>query len=206
MDETCAPPSWLVFQHEPVSRFAGAEVVEGGVHVVHCEGLGDWRDLMAGAEIQHFHDGGGRAERGAGDRLAPADQGKGSHWHRLQHRADEVQTTIWRQRGDEETPIERDVGGDEDKVERAAQFRQCGLVAGADDVVGAEFAGFVRLGFAGGEGGDLAAPFVEELQRQVTQSADADHADAVGRLDPEIDDGAEDCDSPAEQRTGARGI
>ena len=48
----------LVLENDPVSGLAGAEVVEGGIHVVHGEGLDDGRDLMAGAEIEHFGDGG----------------------------------------------------------------------------------------------------------------------------------------------------
>ena len=44
-------PLRLIPQHHPVSRFSGANVVEGGVYVLHRKGLGDGRDLVAGAEI-----------------------------------------------------------------------------------------------------------------------------------------------------------
>ena len=117
-----------------------------------------------------------------------------------------MQATVRRKRGDEEIPVERDVRGDEDEIEGAREFPESRLVAGADDMMGTEFPCFIGFGFAGREGGHFAAPFVEELHCQVTQSADANDADAIGRLDSEIRDRREDGDSAAEQGTCAGGI
>jgi hypothetical protein len=59
---------------------------------------------------------------------------------------------------------------------------------------------------AGGESGDLAAPRVEELEREMAKSADAHHSHAVSGLHAEIRDGREDRDATTEQRAGAGGI
>ena len=57
----------------------------------------------------------------------------------------------------------------------------------------------------GGEGGDLANPGVEEAQRQMPEAADADHADAVGGLDAELQQWAEHRGAGTEQRPTSAG-
>ena len=59
-----------------LSRRTGevTKVIERGIHVGHGEGLGDRRDLVACAEVEHGCHRGRGAERRAGNRFAAADQ------------------------------------------------------------------------------------------------------------------------------------
>ncbi|MFT5188439.1 MAG: hypothetical protein ACI957_001459 [Verrucomicrobiales bacterium] len=66
---------------------------------------------------------------------------------------------------------------------------------------GSEGFGFVDLRVAGGKGGDFAALGVEELQREVSETANADDGDMIERGDGILHDGIEDGDATAEEWT-----
>ena len=68
--------------------------------------------------------------------------------------------------------------------------------------MGSESFCFVCFRISGGEGRDVAASFVEELERQMAQSADPDDTHSVGRLDAEVRDRPEHRDPTAESRPG----
>ncbi len=61
-----------------------------------------------------------------------------------------------------------------------------------------ERARFRRLDIRGRESRDLASPGIRERERHVPEAADADHADAVGRLDAERTKRREDRDAAAD--------
>jgi hypothetical protein len=69
-------------------------------------------------------------------------------------------------------------------------------------LVRAEAEGFGAFRLRGGKRDHLAAPFVQELQGEMAEPADADDTDPVGRSDAALDHGIEDGDAAAKQRTG----
>ena len=136
----------------------------------------------------------------------PPDEPESGHLHRLEHGADKVQASFRRQRADQARPVERRVDGDQDEVERAGESFQRRGIFRTHDVMGAEFLGLVVLGLARGERRDLAAPLVEELQRQVAEAADADDANALRGPHAELADGIEDGDATTEERAGGHWV
>src|ERR1700722_3763381 len=70
----------------------------------------------------------------------------------------------------------------------------------------AEFFDLSLFRVRGSEGKDFAAPFVQELHGQMTEAADADDTDAIGRFDAELEQGIENRRPGAEQRAGLGGI
>ena len=59
----------------------------------------------------------------------------------------------------------------------------------------------VRLGLAGGECSNLAAPLVQKLQGKVPQATDADHAHAVCGFHSEVQNRGENCDASTKKGT-----
>jgi len=181
------------------------EAVDGGVDIRECEFLNEWCDLMAGAEVEHTGGGGRTAERGSGEGTLPHDEWEGCQRDRLWNGTDCVQTAFGSERGDVAHPIEGNGDCADDEVEAVGFGFHSLRIAGIHNSVGTEF--FEFLGFVGGrsEGGDFAAPFIEKLHGEVTETPDADDSYAVSWANAEFDDGAEDCDASAEERTGADG-
>ncbi len=85
--------------------------------------------------------------------------------------------------------------------EPAARF-QFVFGMGIQDRMRAHLLRFICLPGRGRECRDVAAPLVRELQRQVTQPANPDHTDAIGRFDIELNQWIEDSNPTAEQRSG----
>lgn len=112
----------------------------------------------------------------------------------------------WGQGVDEEVPGQDGVGGIEDKVEPASQFFQDVAVCGVHHMVGTHLSGLGLLARTRGERRDLAAPFVQELQGHVPQSANADDPHPVNGQNAELYNWIEDRDPAAEQRTGVLGL
>lgn len=199
-------PRQIIHQHNPIPRFAAAEVFEGFVGAGHGEGLGGGGDAVAGAELQHGIHGGGTAERGAGDGFLAHDERHGGEGYGLQHGADGVEAALRLERGDVAVPVEADVGGVEDEIKGACGFGEFVGVAGVQGAVGAELQGFGAFGVAGGEGGDVASPGAEKLEGHVAEPADADDGDAVRGPHAALDDGIEHGDAAAEKRAGLCGV
>ena len=158
---------------------------------------------MARTEFEHA--GGGRrtAERGTRERALAHNEREGCQRDRLGNGANRVEAAFGSERGDVAHPIERDGDCADDEIE-AIGFGFHGLrVAGVHNAVGPEL--FEFLGFIDGrsEGGDFTAPFIEKLHCEVTETSDANDSNAICGPDSEFNDGAEDCNASAEERTGA---
>lgn len=65
--------------------------------------------------------------------------------------------------------------------------------------------GFLDFARAGGEGGDIATPLIQEHDGHVAQAANAEHAHAVGGLHV-VHDGGKYRDAAAQQRAGLGGV
>ena len=116
--------------------------------------------------------------------------------------ADEPERSIGAQSLEVCAPILIGVDRRKNEVERAGHFLHGFGLAAVDEVVGAEGAGFLFLGHGGGEGGHVRTEDAGELDGKVAEAADADDADAGGRIDAEGAHGVVDRDAAAEQRRG----
>ncbi|MNF34021.1 hypothetical protein D3C84_148550 [compost metagenome] len=114
--------------------------------------------------------------------------------------ADEVQPAFAAEGADQRVPVEVGAGGDQEEIQAAGDRLERRAVGRGDDLVRAQALGFFLLVQRRGEGGDFATPGVEKAQGQMTQAADADHADLVGGLDVELQQRAEHRRAGAEQR------
>lgn len=114
-----------------------------------------------------------------------------------------MKATLGSERADVAHPVERNGHCADDEIE-AVGFGFHGFgISGIHDPVGAEF--FEFLGFVHGrsEGSDFATPLIKKLHGEVTEAANANDSDAICGSNPEFDNGAEDRDPAAEERTGA---
>ena len=192
-------------EDDAVSWAAVFEAIDSGVDIRECEFLNEWCDLMAGTEFEHAGGGGRAAERRAREGALAHDEREGGERDGLGNGSDCVEAAFRSERGDVAHPIERDGDCADDEIE-AVGFGFHGLrIAGIHNAVGTEL--FEFLGFIGGgsEGSDFAAPFIKKLHGEVTETSDANDSNSVCGPDSEFDDGAEDCDASAEERTGTDG-
>ena len=188
-------------ENDAVSWAAVFETVDGGVDIRECEFLNEWCDLMAGTEFEHADDSGRTAKRGTREGPLPHDEREGCECDRLWNGANRVEAAFGSERGDVTHPIERDGDCADDEIESVGFGFHSLRIAGIHNAVGTEL--FEFLGFVGGrsEGGDFAAPFIEKLHGEVTEASDANDPNAICGPDSEFNDGAEDCDAAAEERT-----
>jgi len=177
--------------------------IDGGVDIRECEFLNEWCDLMAGTEFEHADDGGRTAERGTREGALAHDEREGCQRDRLWNGANRVEAAFGSERGDVTHPIERDGDCADDEIEAVGFGFHSLRIAGIHNAVGTEL--FEFLGFIGGgsEGGDFAAPFIEKLHCEMTETSDANDSDAVCGPDSKFDDWVENGDASAEERTGA---
>lgn len=192
-------------EDDAVSWAAVFEAIDGGVDIREREFLNDRCDLMSGTEFEHARGGGGTAERGTREGALAHDEREGCQRDRLWNGANRVEAAFGSERGDVAHPIERDGDCADDEIEAVGFGFHSLRIAGIHNAVGTEF--FKFLGFVGGrsEGGDFAAPFIEKLHCEVTETSDTNDSNAVCGPDSEFNDGAEDCDASAKERTGADG-
>ena len=181
------------------------EAIDGGIDIRECEFLNERCDLMAGTEFEHARGGRRTAERGTREGALAHDEWEGCQRDRLWNGANRVEAAFGSERGDVAHPIEWDGNCADDEIEAIGFGFHRLRIAGIHNAVGPEL--FEFLGFVGGrsEGGDFAAPFIEKLHGEVTEASDANDSNAVCRPDSEFDDGVEDGDASAEERTGADG-
>ncbi len=158
---------------------------------------------MAGAEIEHAGGGGRTAERGTGEGALAHDERKGCQHDRLGNGSNRVEAAFGSECRNIAHPVERDGNCANNEIEAVGFGFHSFRVTGIHNSMGTEF--FEFLGFVRGrsEGCDFATPFIEKLHGEVAEAADANNSDAICGSNPEFDNGAEDGDPAAEERTGA---
>ncbi len=181
-------------------------MVERFVYLREFEIFRDRRDLVTGAECEHLIDGGRAAGGRSRDRFLTRNEAERRNGHRFQDRANDMNPAFWGERSEQSGDIERDVDGGNDQVETAGEVFERTVAFGVVNEMRAQFFRFLLFTIAGGEGMDFAAPFVGELKREMTQSADADDADTSGRGNVMDQKRCENRDATAEERTGFGGI
>ncbi len=175
------------------------------VHPGEGEVLGPGFDAVPGGELQHRADRGGCADGRPGDRPLGHDEWERGEVERFKDRADHVQPAARGERLDVGIPVEGHIDGGDDEVEPAAGARNGVEIARVDGFVGAEFQRFLLFGFAGGEGGDMTPPRPGELEREMSEAADADDGDLRCGRELGLHERVEDGDAAAEHRAdGAR--
>lgn len=98
------------------------------------------------------------------------------------------------------------VGGVEYEIELVGHLHQFAVISGIQHAMGSEREDLFAFRCAGGEGGDLAAPCTEKLDRKMTEPADADDGNAIGWADATLHDRVENGDPATEERPSLAGI
>ncbi|KAI3489058.1 hypothetical protein L1887_46816 [Cichorium endivia] len=169
---------------EPVSHVSVLETLDGAVDALlgHGHLLDDRLDGVSGSKEEHLLVHLTRGDEGALDLELLSDDG---------HVGEDKVVRVDRERDDGCVllehlevgfPVGLCAGGDHEKVDRLDAL-ELGVVLGRDEFVRAQLDRLVLLVLGAGEDDDVAAHLVEELDGEVTETTDADHADAVVRLD-----------------------
>lgn len=164
-----------------------------------------WCNAVTGGEIEHLLRRDRAPERGSSDRFVSRDEWE----HRrtdTRRGPDEVELSFRPQGRDILVPVELDIHGDEEKIETVRRLVERIRVFGVDEMMSPETAGMFLLIRTRREGGDLAAPLIEKLQRHVTEATDPDDTNAIRWGYLIRDDGVEDGDPSAEERSDCRRI
>ena len=130
------------------------------------------------------------------------DEREGVQRHRRGRYADKAQRAGGPQSLDVDIPVLIGVDGVQDEVERAGYFFHGLRLARMTKWWAPKRAGFFFFAGRGGEGGDFRAEDARELDGDVAEAADADDADAGGRIDAVVAQRIVDGDAAAEQRRG----
>ena len=192
----------LIGQDGAVADFAFLHFVDGLVGFFHGEELGGGFDAVAGGYVEHLAEAEGAADGAAADGALAGDEREGVDGDGRRRNAHEPEGSVGAEGLEVSAPVLIGVDGGEDEVEGAGYFFHGLGFAAIDEVMRAEGAGFLFFGQSCGEGGNLGTEGAGELDGEVAETADADDADAGGRVDAIDAQGVVDGDAAAEQRRG----
>ena len=173
-------------QHDPVARFARAQMFQRIVDATHREMFSLRLNPVSGREFQHGVDVLPRAGRRARHRPLTTDQYAGLNGHGLRHDAHHMQSAVRTQCTHQVFPVQHDVHGHQDHVELTEHRLHRGGVDTGHHTVSTHLQRLIALGLAGRERGDFAPPCLGEFDGQVTQATNAHHTYTMRGLDVEV--------------------
>lgn len=160
---------------------------------------------MAVGEFEHLADGRAVADGAAADGLLPEQQLKARNLQVSRRRAQDEHRAASPQDAEPEAPIQRSEDRVQDEILRVRGGFHVAGVFGDDEVMRPKSAGFVFLVGRRGKGGHFASHRGGELDAQMSQAPNADHAHLVMRLNPKQAHRRINRDASAQQRRSVLG-